>query len=84
MTSGFASLPAEIKEKSLQENVGCNAFTKANDPHGEHDFVSAAIQRQTFFAKIDHFDLTLGCGSENPADLAVTTRVMAITRADDY
>ena len=61
-----------------------HAFTQDNVPPGEHDFVSIEIEGQKFFAEIDDFDLTLSGNSENPADLAVTTRVMAITRADDY
>jgi hypothetical protein len=39
---------------------------------------------QTFFAKIDYFDLTLSYDSENPADLAVINHVMTIMCADDY
>ncbi len=34
--------------------------------------------------KIDYFDLALEYGSENPADAAVTRRVMTIMRPDDY
>lgn len=84
MTSGFASMPAEIKDKVLRQIAEFTDFTRDNDPHGEHDFISVGIEDQKFFAKIDYFDLTLSCGSENPADPAVTIRVMTIMRAEDY
>ena len=43
-------------------------FTKDNDPHGEHDFGSFEIEGETYFWKIDYYDLAMQFGSENPAD----------------
>jgi len=59
-------------------------FTKDNDPHGEHDFGSIKIEGETYFFKIDYYDLAMQFGSENSADPEQTTRVLTIMRADEY
>jgi hypothetical protein len=61
-----------------------HAFTPDNDPHGEHDFGSLAFLGETVFWKIDYYDETLSWGSPDPADPAVTTRLLTIMLASEY
>jgi hypothetical protein len=59
-------------------------FTEDNDPHGEHDFGSFELDGETLFWKIDAYDTDYNFGSPNPADPAVTRRVLTILLAEEY
>jgi len=61
-----------------------SAFTEANDPYGEHDFGSFELDGVKLNWKIDYFDRSLAWGSPNPADPAVTRRVLTILLAEEY
>lgn len=61
------------------------AYTPDNDPYGEHDFGSFDIAGEKLFWKIDCYDRNdMTRGSEDPADDAVTKRVMTIMLASEY
>ncbi len=53
MTSGFASLPEEVKAEVMMKITSFSDFTPANDPHGEHDFGSITLKGEVVFWKID-------------------------------
>jgi hypothetical protein len=96
-TEGIRSLP-EADQSRLRELVETfDAFTPDNDPCGERDF--GAIYQGldgvwstsrpfdvavTVFWKIDAYDRELRFGSEDPADPAVTRRVLTIMLASEY
>ena len=61
-----------------------DAFTDDNDPHGEHDFGSVDEAGVRCFWKVEYYDRAIEFGSPDPADPAVTTRVLTIMRADEY
>lgn len=61
-----------------------DAFEGAEDPYGEHDFGSIKVHGQHLFWKIDYYDLTMSYGSENPANPAVTTRILTVMLASEY
>lgn len=61
-----------------------DTFTEDNDPYGEHDFGSIEYGGQKFFWKIDAYDKALEFGSPDPADPAVTTRVLTLMLAKEY
>ena len=61
-----------------------DAFTPDNDPHQEHDFGSFDHHGETIFWKIDYYDLNLALASPEPADPAVTRRVLTLMRAEEY
>ncbi|MEE7455977.1 hypothetical protein MPAR168_24445 [Methylorubrum populi] len=61
-----------------------SAFCPDNDPHGEHDFGSVEHRGTRYFWKIDYYDLQLEMHSPDPADPAVTVRVLTLMRADEY
>jgi hypothetical protein len=59
-------------------------FHADNDPDGEHDFGSIELFDEKLFWKFDYYDLDLKFGSPNPADPAVTVRVLTIMLAEEY
>jgi hypothetical protein len=59
-------------------------FTPDNDPYGEHDFGAIELSGDRYFFKIDYYDLSKTAASPDPANPAVTQRVMTIMRADEY
>jgi hypothetical protein len=84
MTAGINALPDAMKAQVLSSVRQFTDFTHGNDPHGEHDFGSFEVSGEKFFWKIEYYDKTLDGGSENPADPAVTTRVLTIMLASEY
>jgi len=61
-----------------------DAFTGDNDPHGEHDFAAFDLAGERLCWKIDYYDRDLRFGSADPADPAVTRRVLTIMLASEY
>ncbi|UXS31897.1 DUF3768 domain-containing protein [Agrobacterium tumefaciens] len=84
MTSGIKSLPDAIQSSIVEVVQRFDAFTSDNDPHGEHDFGVVIVEGHNVFWKIDYYDQTLQYGSENPANPAVTKRVLTIMLAEEY
>ena len=96
-TEGIRALP-EVDQSRLRELVETfDAFTPDNDPFGERDFGAIyqgvdgiwsasrpADVAVTVFWKIDAYDRALRFGSEDPADPAVTRRVLTIMLASEY
>ena len=54
------------------------SFTKANDPHGEHDFGSITVHGTSYFFKFDYYDENYQFFQEDGH------RVLTIMRADEY
>jgi len=84
MTLGVAALAENELAQLLERVRRFDAFTKDNDPHGEHDFGNIEIAGQSYFFKVDYYAPDMEGGSEDSADPAKTTRVMTIMRADEY
>ena len=84
MTAGVAALPEDVLAGVLGRVRTFNEFTPDNDPHGEHDFGSFALDRQTYFFKLDYYNKEMDGGSEDPTDPKETMRVLTIMRADEY
>jgi hypothetical protein len=60
------------------------AFDRENDPYGERDAAMLDVGRDSVLFKIDYYDLSLTAHSPNPADPAVTERVMTVMLAEEY
>jgi Protein of unknown function (DUF3768) len=84
MTHGVSELPMDVKAEVLLAVRSFSNFTGDNDPYGEHDFGFFAVAGDTFYWKIDYYDLECRYGSENPADPEKTTRVLTIMLAAEY
>jgi hypothetical protein len=84
MTCGIAALGAEAVARIVKTIKVYNDFCQANDPHQEHDFGSFEADGHTIFFKIDYFDTTMTHHSPDPADPAVTERVITVMLAEEY
>ena len=84
MTCGVAALGAVAVARIVKTIQVYDDFCYANDPHQEHDFGSFEADGKTIFFKIDYFDTTLTHHSPDPADPAVTERVITIMLAEEY
>src|SRR5205809_590344 len=78
MTAGVDALPSDVKAMAVRKMATFTEFSPDNDPYGEHDFGNFELAGQKFFWKIDYYDAAMEFGSEDPADPAVTTRVLTI------
>jgi hypothetical protein len=84
ITAGVEAMPLDQRRSLLEKVRAFDVFTDDNDPHGEHDFGSVDEGGVRYFWKIDCYDCAAEFGSPDPADPAVTTRVLTIMRADEY
>jgi hypothetical protein len=84
VTQGVSALPSDQLFALMGAIQQFDAFTADNDPYGEHDFGSVQIDGETYFFKIDYYDPDLVQGSSDPADPAVTARVMTVMLAEEY
>ena len=84
ITAGVEAMPAEQRNSLLQKVRAFDAFTDDNDPYGEHDFGAVDEGGVRYYWKVDCYDRATEFGSPDPADPAVTTRVLTILRADEY
>jgi len=84
ITRGVANLGNDFVQRALQNVREFNDFTEDNDPYGEHDFGSFALDGEQVYWKIDYYDNDLRNGSPNPADAALTKRVLTILLSEEY
>ena len=84
MTRGITALGVGMLPVVVKAVATFNAFDPDNDPYDEHDFGSLTIGTEKVFWKIDYYDRSMEFGSPNPADPAVTTRVLTIFLATEY
>jgi hypothetical protein len=84
ITAGVDAMPVDQRRSLLAKVRAFDAFTDDNDPHGEHDFGAVDEGGVRYFFKLDYYDRNTEFGSPDPADPAVTTRVLTIMRADEY
>jgi hypothetical protein len=84
MTAGFDALPGITWLKAIKAIREFSDFTPDNDPHGEHDFGRLVVDGYSLFWKIDYYDLGLTCHSPDPANPAVTNRVLTLMLAEEY
>ncbi len=84
ITRGASAHGNDFIDRAVDAVSEYSAFTEENDPYGEHDFGSFEIDGVSLFWKIDYYDRLLEWGSPDPADPAVTRRVLTILLADEY
>lgn len=85
LTNGVKSLAEHDRQTVLKAVQAFADFSPGNVPCGEHDFGAVTVNDVVFFWKIDYYDSDdLQNGSPDPADDAVTCRVLTIMRAEEY
>ena len=84
LTAGVAALDPPDRLAVLDLVRGFDAFTSGCDPYGERDFGAVEHAGVRYFFKIDAYDRSYAYASPDPADPAVTCRVMTLMRADEY
>lgn len=84
ITSGIQEMGAGFVMKAVEAVRAFDTFTEENDPWGEHEFGAIDLDGQRLLWKIDYYDLGLTMGSPNPANEAVTKRVLTILLASEY
>jgi Protein of unknown function (DUF3768) len=84
ITTGVAALGRETVDRIVKTISVFDDFCNANDPHEEHDFGAFEVDGHTIMFKIDYFDQTMSIHSPDPADPAVTQRVITIMLAEEY
>ncbi len=83
-TAGVEALPHDQQAELLRRMIRFDDFNEDNDPYGEHDFGVIEMDGQRYFFKIDYYDLELTAHSPDPAESAVTQRVITVMLADEY
>lgn len=96
-TPGFLALPQSDQSRVCELIKTFDAFTSDNDPHGERDFGSIYQTgdgrwttahpdkpQETVFWKIDYYDRSFEWASDDPANSAITRRVLTIMLAEEY
>ncbi len=84
VTAAVQSLSEDEVSELLEKVRNFTNFSSANDPWSEHDFGAIRLNDEEYFWKIDYYDKTLTWHSQDPADDAVTERILTIMRSDEY
>ena len=77
-TAAFEARETAFKRAALQAIGAFDDFTVDNDPAHFHDFGAVQVMGETVWFKVDLYDQTYTYGSEDPADLRATRRVLTI------
>ena len=84
ITAGIAAKGQDFVAKALSAVRSFDSFTPENDPWKEHDFGSIELEGNKIFWKIDCYDKELEYHSPDPAEPAVTTRILTVMLAEEY
>jgi hypothetical protein len=84
ITAGVAALGAEFVERMVRTVAAFDDFHHGVDPYSEHDFGAVEIDGHELFFKIDYYDPTLTYHSDDPANPAITQRVITLMLASEY
>jgi hypothetical protein len=84
MTAGVQALSDQRRRRVFEAVKAYTAFTADNDPYGEHDFGEVEIDTISVMFKIDYYDVAGRFHSPDPANPAMTMRVMTLMLSDEY
>ena len=84
ITQGIQALAPDTIMEIVAAVAVFSDFTPENDPHHEHDCAVMDVDERRIIFKIDYYDREMTFASPDPADPAVTVRVLLIMLADEY
>lgn len=84
ITRGIQALGHQAILDVLAAVAAFSEFTPDNDPYAEHDCAIMAVGGHRILWKIDYYDTDLNFASDDPANPAVTIRVLTIMLADEW
>ncbi|NQE65357.1 DUF3768 domain-containing protein [Caulobacter sp. RHG1] len=84
LTPGVRAMPFAKQAVAFALVSAFCVFNADNDPHGERDFRAFEADGQRLLWKIDYYDLDMTLASPDPADPAVTKRVLTLMLAEEY
>ena len=84
ITIGVAALGDEAVARIVKTIAVYDDFCHDNDPWEEHDFGAFEVDGHKIFFKIDYYDPTLTYRSDDPADPAITRRMITIMLGEEY
>ena len=85
ITAGLKARGDRFLERVLAAVRGYDfAAYDAENPDGLHDFAAFSVDGSRIFFKIDYYDQSLTGHSPDPADAAVTERVLTVMLAEEY
>lgn len=84
ITRGIQALGHQAALEMLTAVAAFSDFTPDNDPYHEHDCAVMAAGDNRILWKIDYYDTDLNFASDDPANPAVTIRVLTIMLADEW
>lgn len=85
VTGGIIELCGGVHVPEIVECVRAfNTFSADNDPYCERDFGAFDFQGHRINWKIDYYDLDMRYQSVDPADPAITIRLLTVMLAAEY
>ncbi|WP_244490827.1 DUF3768 domain-containing protein [Aureimonas frigidaquae] len=84
VSSGVADLPPRDRLAVLDAVRAFDAFHAGADPYGPQDFGAVEHDGVRYFWKIEAYDRSYALPSPDPANPAMTARVLMIMRDDEY
>jgi hypothetical protein len=84
VTPGVRALAPDTISAILAAVASFSAFDADNDPYGEHNCAILTVGAERVIWKIDYYDRSWSGHSPDPADPAVTNRVLTIMLAEEY